>query len=236
MPCRCASNHASIFALRRLRPPLPARSHSVSLSRKSGITSPMTKLGERMMHLADGETDSDVPGLERKDEIGQMAGAIAVFRSGASSASGSRQGRGQSQPLGNGTPRAGGSAKQGSDGIRATAESSRMACHRFLTVICLPDRCAVCRASRRVARRLQHIPSEKLNRRASCASEPMRGDRRWCERDSRMRPTIYRNARNSRPRRSKKQPPRLSRSPRPSRTLPARTGGEPAGRPHPCRC
>ncbi len=48
-----------------------------------GIASPMTKLRERMMRLADGDTDSDVPGLDRKDEIGQMAGAIDVFRSGA---------------------------------------------------------------------------------------------------------------------------------------------------------
>jgi methyl-accepting chemotaxis protein len=48
-----------------------------------GITSPMAKLRERMTRLADGETDSDVPGLDRNDEVGQMAGAVEVFRNSA---------------------------------------------------------------------------------------------------------------------------------------------------------
>ncbi len=48
-----------------------------------GITSPMAKLRERMTRLAEGETDTDVPGLDRRDEVGQMAEALDVFRNSA---------------------------------------------------------------------------------------------------------------------------------------------------------
>ncbi|APO73406.1 methyl-accepting chemotaxis protein [Rhizobium etli 8C-3] len=50
---------------------------------QAGITSPMAKLRERMTRLAEGETDSNVPGLERRDEVGQMAEALEVFRNSA---------------------------------------------------------------------------------------------------------------------------------------------------------
>ncbi|OWK26496.1 hypothetical protein AJ87_05185 [Rhizobium yanglingense] len=36
-----------------------------------------------MTRLAEGETDGDVPGLERRDEVGQMAEALEVFRNNA---------------------------------------------------------------------------------------------------------------------------------------------------------
>lgn len=48
-----------------------------------GITTPMAKLRERMASLAHGETTSEVDGLDRRDEIGEMATAVAVFRTNA---------------------------------------------------------------------------------------------------------------------------------------------------------
>ena len=48
-----------------------------------GITVPMARLRERMASLAAGETEAAIDGLDRKDEVGQMAAAVAVFRSNA---------------------------------------------------------------------------------------------------------------------------------------------------------
>ncbi len=48
-----------------------------------GITTPIGTLRERMASLAAGETEADVGGQDRKDEVGQMAAAVAVFRSNA---------------------------------------------------------------------------------------------------------------------------------------------------------
>jgi len=48
-----------------------------------GITVPMARLRERMVSLAAGETEAAIDGLDRKDEVGQMAAAVAVFRSNA---------------------------------------------------------------------------------------------------------------------------------------------------------
>ncbi len=50
---------------------------------QKGITAPMARLRERMASLAAGETRAEVDGLDRKDEIGQMAEAVAVFRDNA---------------------------------------------------------------------------------------------------------------------------------------------------------
>ncbi|KQV84038.1 methyl-accepting chemotaxis protein [Rhizobium sp. Root1220] len=50
---------------------------------QAGITAPMAKLRERMVRLAEGETESAIEGLERRDEIGQMASAVATFRDNA---------------------------------------------------------------------------------------------------------------------------------------------------------
>ncbi|MGE7367989.1 methyl-accepting chemotaxis protein [Neorhizobium sp. NPDC001467] len=50
---------------------------------QNGITAPMARLRERMASLAAGETREDIDGLDRKDEIGQMAEAVAVFRDNA---------------------------------------------------------------------------------------------------------------------------------------------------------
>jgi methyl-accepting chemotaxis protein len=49
----------------------------------AGITTPMAKLRQRMASLANGETTADVDGLDRRDEIGEMAAAVAVFRTNA---------------------------------------------------------------------------------------------------------------------------------------------------------
>ncbi|KQO81018.1 methyl-accepting chemotaxis protein [Rhizobium sp. Leaf262] len=48
-----------------------------------GITGPMERLRVRMTNLAKGETTAEIDGIHRKDEIGQMAEAVAVFRDNA---------------------------------------------------------------------------------------------------------------------------------------------------------
>ena len=50
---------------------------------QKGITAPMARLRERMASLASGETRAEIDGLDRKDEIGQMAEAVEVFRHNA---------------------------------------------------------------------------------------------------------------------------------------------------------
>lgn len=55
---------------------------SLAIAQK-GITAPMARLRERMASLAAGDVRSDIDGLGRKDEIGQMAEAVAVFRDNA---------------------------------------------------------------------------------------------------------------------------------------------------------
>ncbi|MCA1244874.1 methyl-accepting chemotaxis protein [Stappia stellulata] len=47
------------------------------------ITRPINALGVRMRSLRDGDTDTDVPGVERGDEIGDMAQALEAFREAA---------------------------------------------------------------------------------------------------------------------------------------------------------
>ncbi len=49
----------------------------------AGITLPMARLRGRMDTLAAGDTDSEIDGLDRGDEIGKMAAAVAVFRQNA---------------------------------------------------------------------------------------------------------------------------------------------------------
>ncbi len=48
-----------------------------------GITTPITRLRERMTSLAAGQTSAAIEGLDRKDEVGQMAAAVSVFRDNA---------------------------------------------------------------------------------------------------------------------------------------------------------
>jgi methyl-accepting chemotaxis protein len=48
-----------------------------------GITRPVNALRQRMLDLAAGETETPVSGLGRKDEVGEMAAAVAVFRDNA---------------------------------------------------------------------------------------------------------------------------------------------------------
>ncbi|TCL75510.1 methyl-accepting chemotaxis protein [Rhizobium sp. BK251] len=49
----------------------------------AGITRPMALLRERMTALAEGHTEAEIDGLDRRDEIGQMAAAVSVFRDNA---------------------------------------------------------------------------------------------------------------------------------------------------------
>ncbi|OLP45233.1 methyl-accepting chemotaxis protein [Rhizobium oryziradicis] len=48
-----------------------------------GITGPINRLAARMVALANGETAESISGLDRKDEVGQMAQAVSVFRDNA---------------------------------------------------------------------------------------------------------------------------------------------------------
>jgi methyl-accepting chemotaxis protein len=48
-----------------------------------GITAPMARLRQRMVSLAEGETAEEINGVDRRDEIGDMAGAVAIFRANA---------------------------------------------------------------------------------------------------------------------------------------------------------
>ncbi|MCY1667580.1 methyl-accepting chemotaxis protein [Rhizobium sp. SL86] len=48
-----------------------------------GITTPMARLRERMEGLALGDTAAEIPGLDRRDEVGQMAMTLQVFRDSA---------------------------------------------------------------------------------------------------------------------------------------------------------
>jgi methyl-accepting chemotaxis protein len=45
-----------------------------------GITRPLDRLGRRMQALAQGDVTGSIPGLDRTDEIGQMARTVEVFR------------------------------------------------------------------------------------------------------------------------------------------------------------
>ncbi|MFB2566410.1 methyl-accepting chemotaxis protein [Rhizobium sp. IMFF44] len=48
-----------------------------------GIAAPLMRLHQRMTTLAHGDTASEIEGRERRDEIGQMASAVAIFRDNA---------------------------------------------------------------------------------------------------------------------------------------------------------
>jgi len=48
-----------------------------------GITTPIARLRERMVSLAGGETTTEIDGMGRGDEVGQMAKAVQVFRENA---------------------------------------------------------------------------------------------------------------------------------------------------------
>ncbi|OQP86471.1 methyl-accepting chemotaxis protein [Rhizobium rhizosphaerae] len=47
------------------------------------ITGPIAKLARRMGSLAAGDTAADIDGIDRKDEVGQMARAVEVFKENA---------------------------------------------------------------------------------------------------------------------------------------------------------
>jgi methyl-accepting chemotaxis protein len=47
------------------------------------VSRPITAMTEAMRRLAGGEMSADIPGVERKDEIGKMASAVLVFKDNA---------------------------------------------------------------------------------------------------------------------------------------------------------
>jgi methyl-accepting chemotaxis protein len=48
-----------------------------------GITDPLNRITLAMKDLAGGKLNVEVPGIDRQDELGEMAGAVAVFKSNA---------------------------------------------------------------------------------------------------------------------------------------------------------
>jgi methyl-accepting chemotaxis protein len=55
----------------------------VSMFVARSITGPLQRMTAAMKDLAAGNVDASVPGLRRRDEIGEMAGAVEVFKSNA---------------------------------------------------------------------------------------------------------------------------------------------------------
>ena len=49
----------------------------------SGIANPIRRIASAMKHLSDGDLDSTIPYAGRADEVGEMAGAVEVFRQNA---------------------------------------------------------------------------------------------------------------------------------------------------------
>jgi len=50
---------------------------------RKSVSSLLTTLAAAMARLAEGETATDIPGIERRDEIGRMAGAVQVLKDAA---------------------------------------------------------------------------------------------------------------------------------------------------------
>ncbi|WP_081880186.1 HAMP domain-containing methyl-accepting chemotaxis protein [Agrobacterium rubi] len=55
---------------------------AVAVTRRE-ITGPIERLRMRMLSLADGQIENAVPGTDRRDELGSMASAVAIFRNNA---------------------------------------------------------------------------------------------------------------------------------------------------------
>ncbi|MQB07210.1 methyl-accepting chemotaxis protein [Agrobacterium tumefaciens] len=55
---------------------------AVAVTRRE-ITGPIERLRMRMLSLADGQIENAVPGTDRRDELGSMAAAVAIFRDNA---------------------------------------------------------------------------------------------------------------------------------------------------------
>ena len=47
------------------------------------VTRPLLAMGHAMKKLADGDNSVEIPGADRTDELGQMAGAVAIFKDSA---------------------------------------------------------------------------------------------------------------------------------------------------------
>src|SRR6266446_3768631 len=61
---------------------------AVSMFVARGITRPLQRMTGAMKDLAGGKLDVEVPGIGRRDEIGEMADAVEVFKSNASARQG----------------------------------------------------------------------------------------------------------------------------------------------------
>jgi len=56
---------------------------AASMFMERSITGPLNRITLVMKDLAGGKLDVEVPGIDRQDELGEMAGAVAVFKSNA---------------------------------------------------------------------------------------------------------------------------------------------------------
>ncbi len=60
-----------------------AAASGMLLAVRRGVTRPLARLQSSMERLAGGDVEVGIPGLGRRDEIGAMAGAVAVFKENA---------------------------------------------------------------------------------------------------------------------------------------------------------
>ncbi len=73
------NNNTVVYTLAGIAAALAAAFAAGLLVASRGITGPLAGLQQRMIGLAGGEVESGIPGMERGDEVGQMAKAVQVF-------------------------------------------------------------------------------------------------------------------------------------------------------------
>ncbi len=56
---------------------------AVAISIAGSITKPISAMTKSMMDLAEGDTSTEIPGLDRQDEVGKMAKSVDVFKQNA---------------------------------------------------------------------------------------------------------------------------------------------------------
>ena len=93
------------------------------------ISRPLVGLVRRVEKLAEGHFDVVLPGLGRRDEIGEMAGAVEAFK--VKGGQGAAGGRGESRGAGEGRGRAqGGDARSSPTSSRRRSATSSTRCRR----------------------------------------------------------------------------------------------------------